>query len=455
MLKRRRDRRPDTATGELRDKRLRQGMLASVVYRSSTAVAPLLIVPVALHALGRETFGLWMTVVAATALLAFADLGLGNGLMTELSHLRASGAPAQVVARTIGSSYGLLMIVAATLSAVGLLLVWLTPWTELINWPDSAEIKWIASVCLLTFLANVPASLVVRVMFANQESAQSYLWQSSGPLTSLLGAYLAHQGNAPAPVFVLAATCGPLVANVACTAFWFASTGRVGLRPNIPDSRDVVKILRIGGSFLAISLLMGMATNIDLLLISSLADAQTVTDYSVPWRAFGQVGLMLSLLSLPFWAAAGEALASGDTAWVERRASRLALTNLGFTAAISCACVAAGPELLHLWVGDNVKASYTLLAGLGAWWCVMAAMYPYFMAQNGAGVLRPQILGWIAFTAISVAAKVLALRLGYWTLLPTISVACYLFTLAPAGWLGYRHSLRRAALASTRFNTSV
>jgi hypothetical protein len=52
--------------------------------RVLTLAAPLLTIPVTLHYLGPDLFGFWMVVSAVTSMAMFADLGLGNGLLTRL-----------------------------------------------------------------------------------------------------------------------------------------------------------------------------------------------------------------------------------------------------------------------------------------------------------------------------------------------------------------------------------
>ena len=51
----------------------------------------LIAVPLALHYLGKERFGIFTAVVAITAMVGFADLGLGNGLINAIAHAKGRG----------------------------------------------------------------------------------------------------------------------------------------------------------------------------------------------------------------------------------------------------------------------------------------------------------------------------------------------------------------------------
>ena len=74
--------------------RLRRALLTStsaVIARVISMAGPLITVPLALRYLGHERYGLWMTVTAMVGMFTFADLGLGNGLMTEVSQAEGKG----------------------------------------------------------------------------------------------------------------------------------------------------------------------------------------------------------------------------------------------------------------------------------------------------------------------------------------------------------------------------
>ena len=53
----------------------------SAIARVVQIVASLLTVPLTLRYLGPELYGLWLTMSSVMAMFAFADLGVGNGLL--------------------------------------------------------------------------------------------------------------------------------------------------------------------------------------------------------------------------------------------------------------------------------------------------------------------------------------------------------------------------------------
>src|SRR5580693_5619124 len=85
----------DTATADGRSKeRLRRALLTSataVIARVISMAGPLITVPIVIRYLGQEQYGLWMTVTSLIGMFIFADLGLGNGLMTAISQADGRG----------------------------------------------------------------------------------------------------------------------------------------------------------------------------------------------------------------------------------------------------------------------------------------------------------------------------------------------------------------------------
>lgn len=79
----------DTSTqqGRSRERYRRAALtaLASVAARAVTIVTSLLTVRLTIRYLGAERYGLWMTATSVVSLLMFADFGIGNGLMTNIS----------------------------------------------------------------------------------------------------------------------------------------------------------------------------------------------------------------------------------------------------------------------------------------------------------------------------------------------------------------------------------
>lgn len=421
------------------------GILTGAVSRGVAGLVPIALIPVTLRYLGPDLYGLWMTVTALVGMAAFADLGLGNGLMTKLAPCYASGATAEA-RRYISSAYLCLSLLAAVL--VGLLwsLSAAVPWARLFHTTDSAtpdDARRMTLVCLTAFVVNVPLSLITRVQLAYQRISAANLWQGCGNLVTLplaVGAVAAGLS----PVLVVAATVvGPPLVNLV-NSLWFFGRRRPDLRPGltVADTAVAARLLRLGGLFLAVTVLTGIATNVDLVIVTHALGLHEAAAYAVPMRLFAQLGFVVALVSAPLWPANGDALARGDLAWVRRMTRRMTVVSAALVLALGGLLVLV-VSLVPTVLGLAVTPDVTLLAGLLAWWLLLATISPRFMVQNAAGVVRPQLLGWSLYVVVSLPAKWYGVRQFGSASVPWIGLVTYLATVVPAALHGFRSALAR------------
>ncbi len=76
-----------TAEGRAKERQRRVALsaLASALAKVISVSTALISVPLTLHYLGAERYGMWMTMSSLVAMLGFADLGIGNGLLTSVA----------------------------------------------------------------------------------------------------------------------------------------------------------------------------------------------------------------------------------------------------------------------------------------------------------------------------------------------------------------------------------
>src|SRR4051794_26485261 len=79
------DRSTEQARSRERFRRIGLTTIASLGARSIAFATGFVTVPLTLHYLGPERYGMWATLSSVIAMAAFADLGLGNGLLNALS----------------------------------------------------------------------------------------------------------------------------------------------------------------------------------------------------------------------------------------------------------------------------------------------------------------------------------------------------------------------------------
>ncbi|MBM0240149.1 oligosaccharide flippase family protein [Micromonospora sp. ATA32] len=429
-----------------RSRRLVTGIVTAAASRAAGLLVPLLLIPVTLSYLGPDRYGLWMAVIALTGMAAFADLGLGNGLMTKLAPCYASG-DTDRARRYLSSTYALLGAISLTLCALLWLCVGLVPWSSVFNVADTAspsETRVMVLIWLTAFVVNVPLALINRVQYAYQQIGASYIWQGAGNVVTLPLVLLAVHADLP-PVAVVAATAvGPPLVN-AVNSLWVYGHRMPQLRPRLDavDRGLAWTLLRLSGVFFVLTIVMSLANNADNLIIAHALGVQSVTEYAVPAKLMSQLGVLVYLVNLPLWPANGEALARGDLAWVRRTVRRMTAISLLVTALPSALLVLAGGRVFAAWLPIPLGGDRWLLAGLALWWVLLASFSPFLMVQNAAGVLRPQLVGLVLYLGVSVVAKWYGAKAYGLAAVPFIGFFAYGLTVLPAALHGYRRTLAR------------
>lgn len=437
------------ATTSQRTRRLVTGIVSSFGSRGVVALVPLALIPLTLPAMGSSLYGAWMAIVSVTAMLIWADLGLGSGLLTRMSKSFAHDDDASS-RRDMLATYLLVGSLALTVGAVGTVVASLIDWAAFLGAPagESGAIRRIVLVCLWCFAVNMPLSLVQRIQYASGQVSLSNMFTATGPLISLGLAALAVLTSRDPALIVLAATVGPLVANSVATVWFFTRHPRLRLGRADRAGAQMGQLLSLGSIFVVLSACSAVATNLDSLLIARLLDAEAVTSFSVPFRIMAAMGLVINLVNLPLWPANANAIAQGEVDWVRRTTLRMAVVSGGFVMLASAALLLFATPATHLLAQGEVEPDLRVFLALGAWWTVVAWTSPFMMVQNATGRLRWQLVGWLLFLAVSVPLKVIAIdQEGIWAG-PAVGAVCYLAVVIPLNQIGYRRALKHSSAAA-------
>lgn len=419
-----------------------RGIGAGVLARLVAIASPLLMVPLALGYMGSEVYALWTAALSLTAMAVFADLGLGQGLMTLLAPKIVAG-DVRGAQRIVACSYSLLLGMACG----GILALSLIPHfvsiPELLGFPGGRVQAAVVLLCLGAFFLNVPLSLIMRLQYAVQTVAAAHIWQATGSILALVFATLAVLADSGQVAVVAGALAGPLVANLGASAIFFKR--RPELRPAlvVPTGDEVRELLGLGIGFLALNVVMAVALNVDVLMVSHLGTATAVISFGLALRLFSQLGSLVSLVNAPLWPANAEALARGDWQWVSRVTQRMTLLSTLASALAGFVLVLAGGQLFEAWAGSDLEITRTLLVGAALYWTLVAALSPRFMVQNSVGVLLPQLSGWTSFLVVSVPLKFWVLSSATFQDLTLVSFAVALVTVLPGCLWGYSRTRAR------------
>ena len=220
----------DMSTPEGRSaERHRRAVLSSLAAAAAKMIsvgAALVSVPLTLHYLGPERYGMWMTMSSFIAMLSFADLGMGNGLLNAVAE--ANGRDDRAAIRgLVSSAYAALTAVAVAMGIIAATVYPFVPWPKLFNVQSELATNEAGPAMAgfpACFALSIPFGVVQRVQTGLQQGFRSGLWQCGASLLSLAALLAAIRMEAGLPVLVLALLAAPLAINAANAAFFSVST---------------------------------------------------------------------------------------------------------------------------------------------------------------------------------------------------------------------------------------
>lgn len=402
---------------------------AAVLARAVQIATSLITIPLTIHYLGNERFGLWMAISSVLAMANFADFGIGNGVLNTVADAFGKD-DFDRIRRAISSGF-------AVLSAVGLALLAMFASTFVwVSWADvfrvtSVQARAEAAPALMVFAfcfaLNIPLDLVQRAQLGLQQGFRMNLWQGCGSLAGLAGVVAGIRMHAGLPLLV-AALAGTPVAATALNAVHFFVFSRPDLRPRrqFVSRQALAQIFSLGTLFFVLQLVAAVAFSADNFIIARTLGAASVPDYSIPQRMFSLISLVVTMLVTPLWPAYGEAISRGDIPWVRRTLGRSFAMAFIFAAGASTAMLLIAPRLLAWWIGPRLSPPFVLLLGLALWTVVDCCGSTLAMFLSGASIMRFQIIVASIFGVTCLATKVYLTRRYGIVAVPWATLVTYL-----------------------------
>jgi O-antigen/teichoic acid export membrane protein len=419
----------DGARGASRNRRAAITGGTAVFARVVQIGTSLVTVPLTLKYLGNERFGLWMTISSVLAMAAFADFGVGNGVLNSVA--AAFGRDdVDGIRKAVSSGFALLNTIAV------LLLMAFSAVYPFVNWGNffrvvsptaQAEAGPALAVFAVCFALNISMDVVQRVQLGLQQGYRYGLWQLCGSAAAFIGVLTGIWFRVSLPILIVAIAGAPIFAT-ALNAIHFFGFVRPDLRPRRTlIARDAIsRIARLGGLFFLLQVVVAVSYSADNLIIARTLGAVDVPEYSIPQRMFSLITMMSAMLVAPLWPAYGEALSRGDMKWVRGTLRGSLLAVFVLSSAASASVLLLSSRLIHWWVGSRIHPSFWLLSGLAIWTVVNCCGDAVGAFLNGAAVIRFQVLVASSFGIACVAAKLFAIRHYGIAGIPWATVAAYL-----------------------------
>jgi O-antigen/teichoic acid export membrane protein len=404
------------------------GMLISVIQ-----------VPLSTGYLGRERYGLWMTVGSMMGFFGFADFGMGNGLVNALSE--ADGKQNRVLARIyVSNAFFLLLGIGALVIMTFFLLDPFIAWEGIFN-VKTASVKNETTAVVFVLIAitafNFPLGVVQRVRDGYQESYINTFWGIIGAFISLGGLLTAIYLKASLPWLIAAISSGQIIALFFSWIHLFLS--RPWLAPSLSafDWREARKLANIGIIFLMLQIFTIIVNSSDNIIIAQIISVVAVSNFVIAQKMFMMTQVVQAFVQ-PLWPAFGEAMSRREYDWARRTFNRALGLSVCMAALTSIPLVIFGKRIINVWIGPDFVPSTILLVGFALWTILIAYGGVLSVFLNHGDMLKKQLL-FYGMAAISTLLMKICL-VKYWDIAGAVwaTLICFgVFYVLPGAKLAY------------------
>lgn len=342
-------------SSDKRNSNLRNNILLSAAMKATGMLTSFLIVPVTLHYLDNEIYGIWMTITSILMWFSFFDVGLGNGMRNYMTQAisandyktaRAYLSTTLCVLTFISIVLGLLCIPCLSLDFNKIFNTYALPNTVL----QKALI-----IAVLFTLVNFVVKNIGFVFIALQKYGLNDALTTAGSVLGLFIVFILTKTSQGSLLYVVTAfTLSPVLVYLIAAIPIFHKYKQ--LRPSwrYYDKSLLKNIVGKGLGFFAIQitscLVIFGGSNV---IISHFCGPTSVTVYNIAYKLFNLLAIAYTVIISPMWNAYTDAQVRGDFTWI-RATFNKALKLWGLSVIGGLLLLVICNIFYKVWVGASV-----------------------------------------------------------------------------------------------------
>ncbi len=340
---------------------------SSFIAKALNILISFLSVPLTVHYLGAERYGVWLTISSLITWMSMTDFGLaGVALVNVLAE--ASGKEDRVGAQQYTSSAFWALSGVSVLSGIlSVAFFRYIPWRAVFRVSAATSTHELQTACALTLLFFVlafPLSIQFSIYSAYQDGFLANVWGIAGNAISLAALVVVSQTHGGLPQLVLALSGTRCLVAVANVFFLFRRYYWIVPVPSAVRWHCVKRLFSLGSKYLVTQLAsLGVYQSQPIIITQTLGPAKVVI-FVVAYKILSLPMDLVFMATQPFVPAFGEAKARQDWRWIQSAYKNCVRASLAFGLPLVAVIGLTAKPLIRIWAGAVAVPSTSLIVWL-------------------------------------------------------------------------------------------
>ncbi len=350
-------------------------------------------VPLTLHYLQKEQYGIWLTLSSIVAWFRLFDVGLGSGMRNKLATAMAQNDFKEARAY-VSSTYAIVSIIFGALLLLFLLVNTFVDWSVILNTdPEmAADLKVVAILTFSFFCVTFILQLLNSIFLADQKPSNQGVINLISNFLSFVVVYILSKTTEGSLIY-LALTIGLIPFLVLLVAnLYYYSKEYYAIRPSLKfvKARHYKGLMDLGLKFFVIEIAGLIIYSSDNIIITQIFGPAAVPAYDVTYRFFNLAVVIFAIIVVPFWSATTDAFAKNDIAWIRQANRNLFKVWLGMLV-VSAMMLTIAQPFYRIWV-PGIEVPFKLNLLMFVYINVLGLGRVFIMFINGIGKVKLQLI---------------------------------------------------------------
>lgn len=337
--------------------------LSNFSVKGISILVNLISVPLTLSYLGKEKFGIWLTITSTVSLFNFLDFGLGSGLVNQISESQGIGDKLSIK-KSVTTTVILLVFISSILGIVYFVFngFWLNNLYKSLSFSEKKEVEFAINLLMVFILINIPLGVIQRIYDGFQQGFKFTTISLIGIILNLIFVISTIYTKKGLEYLVLSINLGTFI-SVLIAGFLLIKKNRyLWLNFNFFDSKLILQILRQGFLFFLMTIFTIVAYTTDNFIIAEKLDFSQVTKFDLAKKIFS-ASAIAQFFIIPLWPMFNEAIASKNYIWSKKILIKITKIALLTSVIFSLPLLIWGNEILYLWTRQNQDIPFGVLLG--------------------------------------------------------------------------------------------